>query len=452
MSAAPVVVIGAGPAGLSAARALIRGGARVVVLEAEERVGGLSGSFDFAGFRVDYGPHRLHQAAAPEVLELYRWALGGALRVRSRSGLVHVGDRRLPYPLSLLGIARGLGLAEVARHGVSAVMARLRPPEGAHFGAEAARRLGRHAARVLYESAARKVWGLEPEALDEALGRARVQKSGPWAILRAALGRGGAAGRRYFYPADGVGALAEGLAERIRQAGGEVRLGAAAEGLVVEGGRVRAVKVAGQEVAARAVVATVPLPRLCEWVGRPEAAEGLDYRALTLLYLLLDTERGSERDVHYFADGALPANRLFEARNFSGQGPPGRTVVGFDLPCAVGDDLWTASAEALTRRVRPALERTGLGEVAVLDSRVRRVAAAYPLYRRGFAVARERALDALSQVEGLYPLGRSALFIHDNVHHACAAGLTLGRWMGEGASSGDWRARQKPFLDTLIED
>ena len=127
-------------------------------------------------------------------------------------------------------------------------------------------------------------------------------------------------------------------------------------------------------------------------------------------------------------------------------------MVGFDLPCAVGDALWEASPEELTRRVRPALERTGLGDVEVLEARVRRVAAAYPLYRKGFLAARERALNALSEVEGLYPLGRGGLFVHDNVHHACAAGLALGKLVLEGVGARNWRARQNPYLDTRIED
>jgi protoporphyrinogen oxidase len=452
---APAVVIGAGPAGLSAALSLARAGHKVCVLEASDRVGGLSGSFDFEGFRVDYGPHRMHLAARPEVLALYHEALGETLRVRARDGLVHLGSRRLPYPLSILGLARGLGPWEAALHGWSGIAARLWRPKGRHFAAEAARRLGRRAVRSLYGPAARKVWGVEPEELDEFLARARVQKGSPLEVLRAALGAGTASstGRRYFYPARGFGALSEAMADLLRRYAGEIHFAARVEGVVRDGGRARAVVAAGREWPADTVVATAPLPALCDWAGRPDAAEGLHYRALVLLYVALRRARATPQDVHYFADERIAPSRMFEAKGFTGgEGPADITAVGFDLPCNPGDPIWSAPADAILERVRPAMEQAGLGDTAILRTEVRRVASAYPLYRKGFAASRARALDAVSEIEGVYPVGRHALFLHDNLHHACAAGLACGRAIASGATSRAWRRQLESFLNAQIED
>ncbi|AKU91082.1 protoporphyrinogen/coproporphyrinogen oxidase [Vulgatibacter incomptus] len=447
------VVIGAGPAGLAAAWALARAGQRPLVLEASDRLGGLAGSFDLDGFRADYGPHRLHRVASPEVKELYALALGDSLRERDRSGLVHVGERRLPFPLSLGGLVRGLGFTGALRHGLSALAARFRPPAGDDYAGEAARRLGRHAAALVYEPAARKVWGVEPEALDAALAAARVQKSGPVAVLRAALERKDRGARRFFYPEQGCGALAEGLAARIEAAGGELRRNARVDGLVIEGGVVRAVVVDGAPIETDRVIATAPLTSLCSWAGVPETSDGLTYRALTLLYLVLEQDRASAHDVHYFTDARIPANRLFEMKGFTGgEGPAGRTLIGFDIPCTEGDSVWTASPDELVEKMRPALDRAGLDRAPIASAAVHRVAKAYPIYRKGYAAHRDRALDALSSVDGLYPVGRHALFVHDNVHHACEAGLAAGRSAAVRKSAREWRSEQAPFLHARIED
>lgn len=449
-SSARPIVIGAGPAGLAAAWSLVRAGSRPLVLEASDRVGGLSASFDVDGFRADYGPHRLHRAASDEVMELYRLALGGALLDRDRSGVVHLEGRRLPFPLSLAGLWRGLGPLGALSHGLSAVAARIAPPPGDDFAGEAGRRLGRRASDRLYEPAARKVWGLPPRELDAALARARISSDGPGKVLRAAVGKGRS--RRYFYPERGSGALAEGLAERIREAGGEIRTGRRVTGLRIEGGAIAGVRVDGEVIGADRVVATAPLPALCAWAGRPPGGP-LSYRSLVLLYLVLGTDRVSAHDVHYFADERIPANRLFEAKGFTGgAGPAGKTLVGFDLPCAEGDDTWTAGAESLVERVRPALDLAGAAGAPILGASIRRVAAAYPLLRKGYAGPRDRALDALAAVEGLYPVGRHALFVHDNVHHACAAGLAAGRAAAERKRAGSWREEQRRYLFAQIED
>jgi len=445
------VVIGAGPAGLAAAWSLVRAGESPLVLEAAQDVGGLSASFDLHGFRADFGPHRLHRAASDEVMELYRVALGGALLDRDRSGVVHLGGRRLPFPLSLRGLWRGLGTLGALAHGVSALAARVAPPAADDFAGEATRRLGRRASKTLYEPAARKVWGLAPRELDAALARARISSDGPGKVLRAAVGKGGS--RRYFYPAQGSGALAGALAGKLREAGAEIRTGCGATGLEIAGGRIAGVRVDGGVVEADRVIATAPLPTLCAWAGAEGAAEGLSFRSLVLLYLVLGVDRVSPHDVHYFADEALPANRLFEAKGFTGgAGPDGKTLVGFDLPCNVGDDTWNATADTLAKKVLPALALAGAGDAPILAATVRRVAAAYPLLRRGYAAPRGRALDALAAVEGLYPVGRASLFVHDNVHHACGAGLAAGRAAAEGRTSPAWRREQARFLFAQIED
>ena len=99
MSSADVAVIGAGPAGLQAAFHLARAGRSVVVHEAASRVGGMAGSIEVDGVRVDFGSHRLHPSTPPERLAEVRGLLGDDLQVRPRNGRIRLAGRWLRFPL-----------------------------------------------------------------------------------------------------------------------------------------------------------------------------------------------------------------------------------------------------------------------------------------------------------------------------------------------------------------
>ena len=91
-------VIGAGPAGLAAALAAAEAGHEVVVFEAGETVGGMAGSFDVAGLRVDYGSHRLHAGTDPAFLRRLTDLLGDDLQARERNGRIRLRDRWVAFP------------------------------------------------------------------------------------------------------------------------------------------------------------------------------------------------------------------------------------------------------------------------------------------------------------------------------------------------------------------
>jgi protoporphyrinogen oxidase len=185
------------------------------------------------------------------------------------------------------------------------------------------------------------------------------------------------------------------------------------------------------------------------------AASRLELRAMLLVYLVLATDRFTEFDAHYFPETALPFTRVSEPKNYAGlREPHGRTVLCAEMPCARGDALWSASDETLGTLVREGLARTGLPvTVPVVDVTVRRLAAAYPIYRIGYETHFERVNRWVENLEGVLSFGRQGLYAHDNTHHALyMANAAVDCLQGDRFDRDAWSRYRRIFDTHVVED
>jgi len=473
-----VIVLGAGPAGLGAALGLARRGFEVDVVERGERVGGNAGSFEVEGIRADYGSHRLHPATDPQILAEIRSLLGDDLLERPRHGRIHLQGRWIHFPLRAADLA--LRMPPRFALGVAADLLRkggARPAAGPAHGRETFASvleagLGTTICQGFYFPYARKIWGIAPHEIAAAQAHRRVSANSIGAMLRRLLpggtGSGAASGRgRFFYPRAGFGQISEAYCAAARAAGARIHLRTRAHSVVrTEGGfRVELESRGGEApppLTATRVWSMIPntaLVRALRPQAPPEveqAARSLALRAMILVYLLVDIDRFSEYDAHYFPAEDIPFTRVSEVKNYAARAEPaGRTLLCAEIPCATQDALWSSDDEALGARVAEGLARAGL-PLPRPARRVltRRLPAAYPIYREGWDEAFARIDGWLSQIDGLLSFGRQGLFAHDNTHHALAMAHGAlaclgddGRWDVAG-----WRAQRKRFESHVVED
>lgn len=455
-----IAVVGAGPAGLLAAWHAARAGHEVVVLDGAEAVGGLAGSFEVAGQRVDLGSHRLHPSTDPALLAELRGLLGDDLQVRPRNGRIAMAGRLLSFPLRTTDLLRSLPRPLAASMAFDAAVAPLRRPRADTYAEVVRAGLGPTVERTFYGPYARKLWGVDGSQLSGEVARRRIAAASPLAIARKLLRATDPSKRTFLYPRRGFGQLSEALADAAVAAGAQVRLGAAVTRLDPRADGVR-VSVGDRQLDVGQVWSSAPLPALASLVGDvPEpvrvAAGQLQHRAMVLLYLVVDAPHWSPFDAHYLPDAGVVATRLSEPKRYrdSGDDPPDRTVLCVEIPCAVGDHVWSATADDVAARVVAELDGLGLPPLVVAAAEVRRVPRLYPVYRPGF----ETALDAVegwaAALPGVVTFGRQGLFVADNTHHVMAMGRALASSVSADGRLDEprWVAERQRFREFVVED
>jgi protoporphyrinogen oxidase len=451
----PFVIVGGGPCGLAAAWQLARRGARPIVLEGEELVGGLCATHERGGWRFDLGGHRF--VSGDE--ELSRWVqrlLGDELLEQERRSVVLHQGRRFRYPLEAADLVRNLGVRENATALAGFARARVRhlvaPRPDVSFEDWVTARFGRPLYDRFFGPYTEKLWGLHPSRIsaDWAAERISLLSLGDVALRLAGLRRTPTRtyARRYLYPRLGMGQLYRLVAAEVVRLGGVVRTGVRVVGVEADGLRVTALRVetpqGPERVPVGELLSTMPLPDLVRQL-RPElphevarAANALRFRALTFVNLMLEREDFSENTWMYVASGALRTSRIQEPKRRSpSMAPPGRTALMLEVPCDVGDPTWTGSVDELRARGLRELRGLGFRVDDVLDAFRVRVAHGYPVYHLRYDEDRRLLLREVERLTNVRTAGRQGLFRYVFMDAAMRMGIQAAQQMLEGRRDGE---------------
>jgi protoporphyrinogen oxidase len=440
---APVVIVGAGPGGLTAAYQLTKRGQHPVVLEADSVVGGISRTVLRDGWRFDLGGHRFF-TKVPEVEALWHEILPeGDFLLRPRMSRIFYKGKYYDYPLKALNALRNLGLKESILCGFSYVWARVRPPKHQeNYEDWLVARFGWRLYRTFFKTYTERVWGVEVSEMPADWAAQRIKNLDlRKAVINAILPKRNQKEitsliEEFQYPKYGPGMMWEVCAEKVEAAGGTVRLSSRLTQIHVAEGRVQSVTYehdgasehdGAVELPVSHVISTMPMRELVHAIvpAPPEevlaAADGLHYRDYLTVALVVPESRSFPDNWIYIHAPEVEVGRI---QNYGSWSPylvkDGHTCLGLEYFVFEGDWLWEMADDGLIALATKELAQLGLVEPGDVEhGYVVRVPKAYPYYDFTYQANVETIRKYLeAEAPNIHPIGRNGMHKYNNQDHS----------------------------------
>jgi protoporphyrinogen oxidase len=459
-----VVIMGAGPAGLTAAYELSRYSIPVTVFEQDARyVGGISRTVESQGYRFDIGGHRFF-SKSQEVEDFWTEVLGEELLKRPRLSRILYRGKYFDYPLKAANALFGLGIFETIRCMTSYVGARLHPvKEPKSFEDWVSNQFGHRLFSIFFKTYTEKVWGISSKELSADWAGQRIKGLNLSEAILSALfpkrkGKNGEVIKtlidEFRYPRFGPGEMWERTRDLIVSRGQRVAQGYEVVRVRHDGQRVTSIIVRDAQGATFAVqgrdfISTLPIRALvgmCEPALPPEvqhAANSLKYRDFLTVALILDKPSVFPDNWIYLHDPGIVAGRIQNFKNWSPNmvADPTKTCLGLEYFCFEGDGLWSSSDQDLVALGTQELVKIKLCAPGdVLGGAVVRQQKAYPVYddsyKQHLAVIRQYVEQHLVNLQ---LVGRNGMHHYNNQDHSMMTALLAARNIALGAHYDVWK-------------
>ncbi|WP_288546991.1 FAD-dependent oxidoreductase [uncultured Helicobacter sp.] len=448
-----VLIIGAGPAGLSAGRILSQNGYEVEVFECEENVGGMSKSFNLFGQIVDIGPHRFF-SKDKRLNDFWHSHTNGAFVSVNRLTRIFYNKKFFYYPLRGFDALFKLGFVESSLCVLSYIKAKISPFQGNSFESWVANAFGYRLYSIFFKSYTQKLWGIPCNELDSDFAAQRIKGLNLYEALKSAFF--GDKNKKhktlvdsFSYPNLGCGVVYENMAQEIRNANGTIHTNIKVLGIKTKDKKAIGITTDKGDFEGDIVISSAPFNDMVCSLDEidtqiKQLASELRFRNTILVYL--EVQNPSQKSANaeskdstqkksllfrdnwiYVHSDDVSTGRITNFANWSEGITCGKDNAILCLEYWANDDekLWNLDKEKLSAIAINDMLTSGLikDKSQIKQSFVLKIHKSYPIYKRGYKVDLERIYSALDEFRDLYFIGRNGSFKYNNQDHSILMGL-----------------------------
>ena len=429
-----ILIIGAGPAGLTAAWEAEKLGIKTLVLEGDKEVGGISRTVERNGWRFDIGGHRFF-TKVDEVYKIWDEILGSDdFLLRPRMSRIYYKQKFYDYPLKASNALFNLGIFEAIRCVLSYFYVRIRPPKNQdNFENWVAARFGWRLYNIFFKTYTEKVWGVDATKIGSDWASQRIKNlSLMKAILNAfQINKSGEIITtlidKFKYPKYGPGMMWETAYKKLLDKGHEIKLNKRIVEISKEDDHYLVTTKDGEQFKADNILSSMPLAHLPKTIMPSpskevlNSGENLKFRDFLSVALVINEEDAFPDNWIYIHEPGVKVGRV---QNYGSWSPfmvkEGKTCLGLEYFVNIGDELWSMEDEKLIALATDELENLSLiKKDSSLEGYVVRMPKAYPVYDLNYSKNIENIADWLSKEhKGIHPIGRNGMHRYNNQDHS----------------------------------
>ncbi len=449
-----VAVIGAGPAGATAAYALTKKGVAVDLYEASPHVGGMARSIELWGQTVDIGPHRFFSSDT-RVNKLWLEVIGKDYEMVDRLTRIFFRNKFFYYPIKAGDALKNLGLKEailcMSSYGIERIKPRHKDTNES-FEAWVTARFGRRLFNHFFKTYTEKLWGIPTNELDAEFAAQRIKKLSLWEAAKSAVFGGGGKKHKtlvdqFAYPLKGTGEVYTRMTKYVTKNGGRVFLTTPVHSIITKGRTATAIKLESGEIREYdEIISSMPitllLDRLKDVPKEVKDANGtLKFRNTIIVYLKIDGQDIFPDNWIYVHSSEMRTGRITNFGNWVSSINNGKkeTILAMEYWCFFEDDFWAWDDKKYVELAKKEIVMTGLvSEDQILDGTVIRVPRCYPVYGRGYKKDLKIVEDHLRTYNSLQVIGRYGAFKYNNQDHSILMGIMAAENIADGAKHDLW--------------